>query len=452
LTEIAAASGLDTAENPFGNFENRGQKDSSAVPVPDTAQPPCTGSLRVYIPRGSIGEPFSTFVNAYPFCEKMRNDSLAGYLVVEKATPSAITLKLSGRVVNGAGQALSALDFVNLWTMFVKEHPAEGLALFRRCDGIVDFIKGREALIPGLQVPDDKTIRIRLSAPDPSAIDRLRTARALPAGFKLGAYFQKVTRGTENVLSSNRSAAGNRPFLNECLVRTGGDNNPLVSYSLGRYDAMVLSNSADLEYALRNLLKDGTCSIVSRDRYFIATNIGDSSARAYIRSMVSEGELLKKFVKAEGVPIQRLESDSLSDETRAVQPMAKPTFDEPLKIVYRKDDVISKIIAERLLAGLTGSGIPGAVVAADEKSYESALVTRNFTCAVGWVPSAVMTDESEKLRLASLYFNDETNEKSRIASCREIPLFSIDWYLLAKSSVGLHKGKVSGMYVKQLNK
>ena len=247
--------------------EKKAPEDAAVVPVvPDSATPAFSGSLRVYIPRGSIGEPFSACINAYPFCERIGNDSPAGYLVVDKAAPSAITLKLAGRVINGTGQVVSALDFVNQWTNFVKEHPAEGLALFRNCEGIVDFIKGREALIPGLQVPDDKTIRLKLSVPDPSAIDRLRTARALPAGFKLGAYYIKVTRETENVLSSFRSAAGVKPFLNECLVRAGGDNNPLVSYSLGRYDAMMLSNSADLEYARRNLLKDGTCSLIHRDR------------------------------------------------------------------------------------------------------------------------------------------------------------------------------------------
>lgn len=431
--------------------EDKVQKDTVVVPRPDTLQPPCTGTLRIYVPRGSIGDPFSAFVDAWPFCERIENDSLAGYLLIDKFTAGAITLKLAGKVTNGVGQNVSALDFVNQWTAFIREHPAEGLALFRWCDGVADFIKGREALIQGLQVPDDKTIRIKLSHPDPLALDRLRTIRTLPEGFKLGAYYIKLTRETENALSSNRSAAGTKPFLNECLVRTGGDNNSLVSYSLGRYDAMMLSNSADLDYARRNLLKDGTCSIVSRDRYFIANNIGDSITRAYIRSIISGGDLLKNFVKAEGTLIRRLETDSLTEELLPVPATAKPTFADPVRIVFRKDDAISKIIAERLLAALTRAGVSGAMVAADEKTYESALVTRNYHSIVGWVPGSILTDKSERLRLAALYFNDETDEGSRVASSREVPLFSIDWYLLAKAKVGLYKGKVSGMFVKPAN-
>jgi hypothetical protein len=434
------------------SVENNVQKDTTFVPPPDTSQPRCTGALRVYVPRGSIGDPFSAFINARPLNERIENDSTTGYLTVDKSAAGAITLKLPGKVTNGTGQNVSALDFVNQWTAFVRDHPAEGLALFRWCDGITDFIRGREALIQGLQVPDDRTIRIKLSRPDPFALDRLRTIRTLPEGFKLGAYYIKLTRENENALSANHSAVGTKPFLNECLIRTGGDNNPLVSYSLGRYDAMMLSNSADLDYARRNLLKDGTCSIVSRDRYFIANNFGDSATRAYVRSLVSVADLLKNFVKAEGAQVQRLETDSVTEELSPATAAAKPTFADPVRIIFRKDDAISKIIAERLLAALTRAGVPGAVVAADEKTYESALVTRNYHCAVGWVPGSVLTDASEKLRLAALYFNDETDEGSRVASSREVPLFSIDWYLLAKAKVGLYKGKVSGMFVKQTNK
>jgi hypothetical protein len=454
--ETAPAANKNGAE--AGRTEGKpAQKDTAkgtvAVAAPgatsDSAKPRFTGSLRIYVPRGSIGCPFSALVDAYPLCEKTGNDSIGGYLAVDNVAPNAITLKVSGKVVNGAGQAVSALDFINQWTSFIREHPAEGLALFRWCDGITEFIRGREALIRGLQAIDDKTIRIKLSAPDPFALDRLRTPRALPAGFKLGAYYVKISRETENALSSHRSAAGIKPFLNECLIRTGGDNNALVSYSLGRYDAILLSGSADLDYARRNLLKDGTCACVTRDRYFIANNIGDSATRAYVQSLVSGADLLKNAVKAEGNPIQRIETDSVDREAFSAPAGARPALTDPVRIVFRKDDAISKIIAEKLLAALTRAGLPGDVAAADEKTYESALVTHNYNCIVGWAPESVLTDTSERLRLATLYFNDEAGEEARISSSREVPLFSIDWYLLAKSKVGLYQGKVSGIYLKQ---
>jgi hypothetical protein len=448
--ESAATAKQVALEQPY---KKAAAKDTVVFPGNDTmALPRFAGALRIYVPRGFISMPFTACVNAWPFREKNTGDTSAGYLVVDKVTPADITLKLACKVTNGVGQAVSAIDFISTWTNFIKDHPAEGLALFRWCDGVTDFIKGREALVPGLQAIDNNTVRIKFTTPDPSALDRLRTSRTLPAEFKLGAYFTKVSRETENVLSSNRSAAGTKPFLNECLVRTGGDNNPLVSYSLGRYDALMLSGSADLDYARRILLKDGTCSIIQRDRYFIANNIWDSSARAFIRSVVSGGDLLKNFVKSEGQPIAMIETDGLAGGLPSIGVASKPSFTDPVRIIYRKDDAISKTVADRLLATLTHSGVPGIVAALDEKEYESALVARSYNCVVGWAPESVMNDQSEKLRLATLFFNDETSEALRIAGNREIPLFSIDWYLLAKPKVGLFQGTVSGMYVRQVNK
>jgi hypothetical protein len=86
---------------------------------------------------------------------------------------------------------------------------------------------------------------------------------------------------------------------------------------------------------------------------------------------------------------------------------------------------------------------------ADLRPYEAALVDRTQGCFVGWAPQTVLADTSEKLRLAAMFFNNERDEAQRIASVMEIPLFSIDWYLLAQEKVGLYQGKLGGIYVKQ---
>jgi hypothetical protein len=191
--------------------------------------------------------------------------------------------------------------------------------------------------------------------------------------------------------------------------------------------------------------------MVGRDCYFIACTLQDSCARAFIRSLLSGQELLRNFVKAEGVPIQALENDS-TVPLAAAQPQAKPAVQEPLTILFRKDDAVSKIVAEKLLAAVTHAGIAGALMASSEKSYETALASRSYGCAVAWVPETVRSDRSEKLRLAAVFFSNEPDEQRRLQGNWEIPLFSIDWYLLAKSRVGLYKGKLSGIYVKQETK
>jgi hypothetical protein len=421
--------------------------EQSVAPV-EAVRPEAGGSARIYLPRASVQFPFTLLTDAYPFREKIGEDSTAGYFSIDKAAANAITLKFEGKLTNGAGRIVTVLEVIDLWTRFIREHPAEGFALFRSAEGVMELIRGQEAAVRGFQALDDKTIRIRMLRPDADGLDRLRTARLLPGAFKLGEYYQKVNSNGELSLAPNNGGIGPKPFLHECTVRCGGDPNPVLSFSLGRYDAVLLCGAADLDYARRNLLKNGaSCTIVERDRYFIGCNLQDGNARDFIRSVLSGADLLNNFVKAEGTPIGAVESDSASP----ARPVAKgkAPSQEPLKILFRKDDAVSKTVAAKLLADISAAGGNGALIAADEKGYEAALVDGNYGCVVGWAPQNVLFDKSEKLRLASLFFKDETNEEQRIAANREIPLFSIDWYLLAKEKVGLFEGKIGGMYLKK---
>ena len=408
------------------------------------------GSVRLYSPRSTIEYPLSVLVEAYPFSERIGSDSLTGYFTVANVSYTAITLRTAGRITNGLGKTVTVLDVVDAWTRYVKERPAEGMALFRWCEGIMEFISGREAIIRGLSAIDNSTIRIKLAKADPFALDRLRSSRAVPPSLKLGAYALKLTKGNEDVFAANHNAAGLKPFLSEALLRRGSDANPILSFSLGRYDAILLWSAADLDYARRNLIKNGTCSPVGRDRYFIALGLPDSACRVFLRSLLKPDDLLRNFVKAEGRVINAIETDSAAPSPQAAP--EKPVFAEPVKISYRKDDAISKIVAEKFLAVCTNAGVQVMIFPLEIKAYEAALVSGYGGCAVGWVPEAVLSDLSEKLRLAAIFFKDETNEEKRIQAAREIPLFSVDWYLLAKSKVGLYKEQLGGIYVKEEGK
>jgi hypothetical protein len=216
---------------------------------------------------------------------------------------------------------------------------------------------------------------------------------------------------------------------------------------------MLLWSAADIDYARRNLLKNGTCSLVGRDRYFIALQLDDASLRAAIRSSLNIVELMNKFVKPEGALIAAIESDAPVVAAPADKALpGRGEQAEPVKILYLKGDAISKSIAERLLSSISQSGIKALLMPADRHPYEAALVDRMQGCFVGWAPQTVLIDTSEKLRLAAMFFNNERDEAQRIASVMEIPLFSIDWYLLAQEKVGLFQGKLGGIYVKQENK
>jgi hypothetical protein len=184
------------------------------------------GPLRLYYPRGIIDYPVASLVDADPLG---RQDSGKGYFTVESSSPAAVTLHLAQKTVNAAGKTLNALDIIELWTRWIRERPAEGLAAFRSTDGIMKYLRGEEAIVLGFSARDKSSIHMKFSHPDPQALERLRSARLLPAAFKLGGYALSAVRGSDHVLTPNPSAAG-KSFVNELTVRCGGDANPLLSF------------------------------------------------------------------------------------------------------------------------------------------------------------------------------------------------------------------------------
>lgn len=415
----------------------------------DTARPAFGGTVRLYCPRVSLDYPVSALTEARAFCAPDRNDSGRCCFLGADLSAGSLTITTAGKLRNGSGKTAGALDIIEAWTRFGKEHPAELFALFRRCDGVADFLSGREALVRGISAADNATIRFRLSQPDAFAADRLASPRVLPAPLKLGNYFIKSSDETGDVLSANRSTAGAKPLLAEIRLRRGGDPNPLLSFSLNRYDAVLLWSAADLDYGRRNLLKNGICTLVGRDRYFLSFSLPDAAVRAFICSLLQPGDLLRNFVKADGDVLAAVEADNAPPVPAESQPSAaKPALPGPVKILYRKDDAVSKAIGERLLAVLGQAGIQAAAAGLDPTMYETALVNRDYGCAVGWVPETVAAEKCEKLRLAALWFGDDPDERSRIADCRELPLFSVNWYLLAKDRVGLYGPGLAGLHLK----
>ena len=48
------------------------------------------------------------------------------------------------------------------------------------------------------------------------------------------------------------------------------DPNPILSFSLNKYDAVVLTSINDLEYARRNLTQNASLQEIPGERYFLA--------------------------------------------------------------------------------------------------------------------------------------------------------------------------------------
>ncbi|HLV30283.1 MAG TPA: hypothetical protein VKY57_01815, partial [Chitinispirillaceae bacterium] len=91
--------------------------------------------------------------------------------------------------------------------------------------------------------------------------------------------------------------------------------------------------------------------------------------------------------------------------------------------------------------------IPSKLVGADISGYEKSIASGNCDIIVGWISQSVISDRSEQLRLAAIWFNDETDEQVRIREYREIPLFELNRYLLVRKNINLYKESITGIYI-----
>ena len=408
-------------------------KLSPLVPLvsADSVLPVSGGYLKVYSQRGYLDEPFGSLVEATPFAEPLNDPPSNGFLSVKDSSVNQITLELADDVISATGKPLSSFDVINLWTMMVKNHPAEGYAIFRHVTGIEEFIKGQEVIVRGFGVTDNKTVRLKFSSPDSNALIRLHTSRLAAPDFKLGPFYIKSSAGQDMVLSAN-TRLNPAPWLDSLDVKLGGESNPIVSFSLNHYDAILVGLENDLAYARQQLANSSTLFPLKQDRYFIACAGDNPGLNEYIRETLDPSDILHNFVKAEGHVISFLESDSVtasvSGSSTKPQP---PSLSRPFKILFLNDDPPSKAIAEKLFADLTRAGLKCELKGVDEKKYEIGLVQKSYGCAIGYVSSSVLTDRAAQLRLASLWFNDQTVETQRLSTNREIPLFSLQDYLLS---------------------
>jgi len=414
------------------------------------------GSVSLYLFRGDMDETMLRLLSprcVAPACSVSGDGrrAEAPWLSMEYSAPKRIKITLAGTVVNAAGQQLSAFDIIGQWNAFVKEHPAEGKGLFRYVKGLDGYLKGREAVISGMQAGDDKTIVLTLDQPDSVALLRLLAPRLYPPSLKLGPFAAVGPVNGQVNLDANRRYPGSKVCLDKCAVKLDNDNNPLLGFSLNRYSFATLFSLQDIDYARTRLRDNTVCVPFDQPRYFLALGALNPEIRQYLARLTNPRDVLASAVKAEGRILSAIEQNDTgftagNDGSRMLQP---PPLDKPLFLIFRRDDPISVLIADKVLADLSRVNVPCTLQPLDGTAYEQALVRRDWAIAVGWVAGSVSESRTERLRLAALWFNDEINEAQRLRDAWEIPLFSVSVYAAIKKNIGFSGGLLSGMFVKR---
>ncbi len=444
----AVRAGAETKPAPIETLFMKEAPLVPGLPEKTTAKP--GGSVTFYSQRAFLDEKLSELVECRPFSESGcpgNERGTAGYLQVKNVSDREITLVLTDRAITSSGKHQTSFDLVNAWTAYVKAHPAEGLALFLNVKGLGGFIRGQEAVIVGFAVTDDRTVVLKFDPPDPRGLARLCTPRIMPASLAMGPYAVKSEAGGAAALVPNPHFPGEKAYLSSCTVRLGGDANPMLSFSLNRYDAIMLHSAKDLDFARHKAPEQSALAVFSEDRYFLSCNLDNPAARQAVRNAINPREILTNFVKAEGTVLSALETDNAAPAPPVAGDKGPIPAAQQIPVLYRSDDPVSAIIAEKVVADLTRNGLSASLKAATQKEYELSLVRRDYGLAVGWVPSNVVSDESEKLRLSTMWFSGAVDESSRIADNKEIPLFSVKEYLLCRRKIGFAGDVVQGIFV-----
>jgi hypothetical protein len=272
----------------------------------------------------------------------------------------------------------------------------------------------------------------------------------------LGPYFIKSEKTSALTLAPNAGYVLGKPYLNACEIKSGKDNNPFLSYSLHRYDMMTIFSQKDLDYARRMAPEKSNMSLFSADRYFLSLAMPSAEVRQFVNRMIDKKDMLDNYIKAEGSPLKYVESEDSSGGNSAPAVATgknsltiAPPASAALSILFHNDDPVSTLIAEKLLADLSHAGLLCIMKSSSGEDYERALIRRDYGIAIGWAPESITSDPSERLRLGTMWFNDEYKEQVRIDNAQEIPLFSIKTYLLYAKKIFFTENGLPGIFVKE---
>ncbi len=421
--------------------ENPPVSDSTSSPW-DTITPVNGGVVRLYSPRASLDQTLLSLL----LSDEAQVVSDSGFFVFTDTSAVKITIRLKDKIVNAKKRAITALDCIQQWTSFVKEYPAQGQAMFRGVQGLNDFLSGKEALIRGLNASDQHTIQIKYDGPQQNSVERLKSPLLIVPKLFLGRYIEETGSGEKIVLPNMETYGVRKAFLDKLHLKTGNDPNPVLSFSLNKYDGLICNSLNDINYIRTTLAARADLHKIASERYFIACRIPDQQLRSVVRSIVKPDALLRNYLKVEGEVIKSVGTDTISVQSLQAGAKASGGYGA-VKILFRSDDQVSKSIAEKFLADCSAKGISASLDGRDQSGYERCLVSGEYNCAVGWVAGSVLSSNNEKLRLASMWFENDLNEEQRIADSREIPLFSVNTYLCCRKNVRLYRDELRGMYL-----
>jgi hypothetical protein len=363
-------------------------------------------------------------------------DTNTPILMVEDFSGTTLNLRIAPKNQDFTIPMFSPYDIAQGWNTYVRTFPTEGIALFKGLSGLQSYADNRDAVLSGISVVNQYTVSLRYLRVDSLLPIRLMSERLLPASLNLGAYSIIKYDSLKTILRINTGAASLISNCTQIILNQEKSSNPIAVFLQKNCDAVLCTFSNDIDFAQRIAAKsEGRCAVISEDRYFLAVRSTDKIQRSTLASMLSAVKIRQGIPRFEGSnnSIEPCSADSQDNHDLSPLPLKAPA--KPLRILLRGDDTLACSIGDRAVILLRGAGISANAVRANNASnYDRMLYRNEWDVVLGSVALAD-TSETAMLRIASRWFNDNTNVSIRQCDNYELPLFSVKRYMLSKMNV-----------------
>jgi hypothetical protein len=419
-------------------------RPDSLMPAIDTFPIIPIDQIHIFTPVRYLDFHFSSLVNEDPFSHSENQNNpdtiqrYRGLLQAEIVSENRIKITCTENLVNARGKPVTAIDLIRAWSGFIRECPSLAYSLFQNVRGVKEFIENKEAIIQGfIASSKNEVILLYNTTPQKFLLETLDSPFLLPTPLTVGKFFIVNQDSTTILLQKNEYFPFVKPSVNRYTLFLGNDPNPVVSFSLHKYDIALLYKKKDLDYCRKNLLSSAHLLPADTMRYFLSLSSPSADIRSFIRSKIIPREILRNTVRAEGDCINSLFADTATDSIpfTATTPPFLPPGVKKVIILYHAQDPVGTAIAEKIFSLLSPFGLAPELRGLSNQPLQYALFKNEYDIAVGAVAGSVLHRAPEQHRIARMWFDKNPDEKLRLTQAIEIPLFSVNFFALCNKEL-----------------
>ena len=344
---------------------------------------------------------------------------------LDKTSPLSFANNRATIKLDSSSNSLSILE---KWNSFSKKYPATFRAILGDVVGLDALVSKKEDRLSGISPLSPTEISINLTSN--SNVSSSPLISILP-GID-GLY--KIEN--EKLIFNGDSTA---PHLNSVDVKNIGSSDPIIEFSMGKADGILLYKNDDIAL-IKNKFKD--CNIAPIDTMSMFISISDKITkenRLSLINAINSKDILRQL-PINGTVINRVIKSSKKPPF-IISSTGTNSFDSSLIIIYNKNNRLAKQTAIALKNSLLKNGIKSKV----DGNLEDNLYKGRYDIAIGSLNSSLNRYDPKGEFISHLFFNGNIEEDNRIYDGLEKPLFEVSIYLALKEPFIVHSNKIENI-------